>query len=72
MKYTEKKVGKYTVDAWEDGDKVWYYEGKLHRENGPAWEYADGDTEWWLNNKLYSEEEWTFEMRKRKLKELGI
>ena len=23
---------------------------KLHREDGPAYEYADGDKEWWLDN----------------------
>jgi hypothetical protein len=30
-----------------DGDKRWVVNGKLHREDGPAVEWANGDTEWW-------------------------
>ena len=39
------------------GDKEWYLNGKLHREDGPAIEYVDGDKEWWLNGKEYTQEE---------------
>jgi len=56
MNYTEKKVGKYVVRTTYDGDKEWYYNGKLHRENGPAVEYADGDKEWWLNGEGHRED----------------
>ena len=28
----------------------------LHREDGPAIEYADGDKEWWINGKLHRED----------------
>jgi hypothetical protein len=33
-----------------DGDTVWRLNGKLHRTNGPAIEYAYGRKEWWLND----------------------
>lgn len=29
--------------------KVWYLNGQLHRENGPAVEYTDGDKSWWID-----------------------
>jgi hypothetical protein len=41
-----------------NGSKLWYLNGKLHREDGPAVEWADGRKEWWLNGKQYSETEW--------------
>jgi len=47
----------YTVNVWANGDKVWYLNGKLHREDGPAREYADGTKAWYLNGKKVTEEE---------------
>ena len=38
--------------------KHWYLYGELHREDGPAIEWADGSTTWYLNGKEYSEEEY--------------
>ncbi len=35
------------------GDKRWYLDGKLHREDGPAVEYSDGSKYWYLNGKRY-------------------
>jgi len=35
------------VDVW--GDKWWYKDGKLHREDGPAIERANGDKSWCLS-----------------------
>jgi hypothetical protein len=33
----------------ENGNKVWRNEvGQLHREDGPAVEYANGTKEWWM------------------------
>jgi len=32
-----------------DGTKEWWFNGKLHRSDGPAIERADGTKEWWLN-----------------------
>ena len=40
-----------TQDA--DGTKVWYLNGKLHRVDGPAVEYANGNKQWFLNDKLH-------------------
>ena len=37
------------------GDKVWYFNGRLHRENGPAMEYITGDKVWWWNGELHRE-----------------
>ena len=44
-----------TINA--NGDKVWRLKnGKYHREDGPAVEYADGTKEWYLNGKLHRED----------------
>jgi len=37
----------------EDGDKHWYLNGELHREDGPAAEYVNGSKYWYLNNQLH-------------------
>jgi len=36
--------------------RAWYLNGKLHREDGPAVEWADGHREWWLNGELHRED----------------
>lgn len=46
----------YTVKVFEIGDKEWRLTGKLHREDGPAVEYADGTKVWYLNGKLHRED----------------
>ena len=46
----------YTVEVNDNGDKAWYLNGKLHREDGPAVEYADGSKWWVLNDKLHRED----------------
>lgn len=38
------------------GTKHWYLDGKLHREDGPAIEYASGTKEWFLNGQRHREE----------------
>ncbi len=43
----------YTVKVHENGDKFWYLNGQLHREDGPAREYADGSKSWWLNDQRH-------------------
>ena len=45
-----------TVRVHANGDKLWYLNGKLHREDGPAIEYESGDNFWSLNGKLHREE----------------
>jgi hypothetical protein len=47
----------YKVRVYEDGDRFWYLNGNLHREDGPAVEYADGDRSWYLNNVKVTEQE---------------
>ena len=40
----------------ENGTKSWYKDGKLHREDGPAVEYADGSKEWYIDGLLHRED----------------
>lgn len=45
--------------AYEDlgiGYKDWRFEGKWHRENGPAIIYSNGNYYFWLNDKMYENE----------------
>ena len=46
----------YTVKVYDDGHKVWYLNGELHREDGPAKEWPDGSKEWYRNNQLHRED----------------
>jgi len=46
---------KPTAVEYVNGDKYWYLDGKLHREDGPAREYADGEKHWYLHGKLHRE-----------------
>jgi hypothetical protein len=48
---------KYNVEVDTNGDKFWYKNGELHREDGPAVEYYDGTKKWYLNGFNYTEEE---------------
>jgi hypothetical protein len=47
---------KPTCKTYPNGDKAWFLNGKLHREDGPAIEWANGHKEWWLNGKLHRED----------------
>ena len=38
------------------GTKLWYLNGRCHRENGPAIEYANGNKWWFLNDILHRED----------------
>jgi len=40
----------------EDGDKHWYKNNLLHREDGPAVERANGLKFWYLKGKLHRED----------------
>jgi len=46
----------YTVKVDEYKTKYWYLNGNLHREDGPAAEYANGTKFWYLNGKLHRED----------------
>ena len=39
-----------------NGSKLWFLNGKRHREDGPAVEYPDGQKQWWLNHNLHRED----------------
>jgi hypothetical protein len=43
----------YTVKIDKSGTKRWYIDDELHRENGPAIEYANGSKCWYLNGKRH-------------------
>ena len=51
-------MSKPICKTYSNGDKEWYLNGKLHREDGPAVEYANGTKHWLLNGKELSKEEW--------------
>jgi hypothetical protein len=44
------------IVVWPDGEKHWYLNGKLHREDGPAAVRPDGEKQWYLNGRLHREE----------------
>ena len=52
----EINTKKPVMEEDEYGDKFWWLDGKLHREDGPAVEYADGSKFWYLNDKLHRED----------------
>ena len=47
----------YEVRVYENGDKRWRLNGKPHREDGPAIEYANGNKYWYLNGVALTEAE---------------
>jgi len=69
----EYEKGKYIIAAGKNC-RAWMVNGKLHREDGPAFERFNhtGLSEWWLDDKQYWEEDYKIEMRKRKLVLLGL
>jgi hypothetical protein len=44
----------YQVTVYENRTE-WKFEGKRHRENGPAIEWSDGTKSWHINGKLHRE-----------------
>ncbi len=47
----------YKAIVYNSGTCRWYNsKGQLHREDGPALEFADGDKWWYLNNKRHRED----------------
>ena len=47
---------KYEVEVYDNGTKFWCLNDELHREDGPAVEYANGDKSWYLKGKLHRED----------------
>src|SRR5271165_4217983 len=52
MTWIDQSAGTY-IETYTSGNKVWYLNGKLHRTDGPACEYADGTKSWYLNGKCH-------------------
>ena len=46
----------YKVKVYEVKIEWFNLEGKLHREDGPAVEYADGGKEWYVNGQIHRED----------------
>jgi hypothetical protein len=46
----------YIVKVYNNGDKEWFLNGKLHREDGPAIEHSNGYKSWFLNGKRHRED----------------
>ncbi len=44
------------IEIDEDGNKYWYCNGQLHREDGPAVEYVNGDKGWYIHGQLHRED----------------
>jgi hypothetical protein len=53
---------KPTCKTYPNGDKQWWLNGKLHREDGPAVERANGTKVWYLNGKRHREDGPAIEM----------
>ena len=49
-------MNKPKVKVSANGTNAWYLNGKRHREDGPAIEYASGDKYWFLNGKRHRED----------------
>jgi len=49
-----KNKPKLKIDEY--GNKEWWLNGKLHREDGPAIENSNGSKMWFLNGKLHRED----------------
>ena len=38
---------------YKNGDKIWYKEGKCHRVDGPACEFANGTKYWYKEGQFH-------------------
>jgi len=52
----ENAMQQPTMTVDKDGTKIWRLNGKWHREDGPAVEYADGSKAWWLHDMRHRED----------------
>ena len=46
----------YTVRVYDNGNRDWFMNGQLHREDGPAIEWASGFQSWYRNGKRHRED----------------
>ena len=61
----------YDVIEYNNGDKMYWVNGKLHREDGPAIEYANGSRAYFINGISYSEEDYYNEINQTEELEEG-
>ena len=54
-----------TCKVYANGDKVWYLNGNMHREDGPAIEHANGYKTWWLNDEYITDDPLVFLIKLR-------
>ena len=53
IKYSNEIPKDYTgIVEFEDGEKIWFKNGKLHREDGPANLFKDGLERWLLGGEF--------------------
>ncbi len=45
----------YNVRVYKNKDVFWYYNGKRHREDGPAVELSNGTSEWYKHGERHRE-----------------
>ncbi len=55
LKFKDLEDPEYSWIERFNGDKKWYLNDKLHREDGPAIERSNGDKFWFLNGKHHRE-----------------
>jgi len=46
----------YDINIHDNYNKIWYLNGKIHREDGPACECVNGDKFWYKNGKMHRED----------------
>ena len=49
-------MNKPECKIYPNGNKYWFLDGDIHREDGPAIERANGAKEWYLNDVLHRED----------------
>ena len=52
----KSKMKEYKVKVYSDKTEWYNLNDQLHREDGPAIEWANGDKYWYLNDKLHRED----------------
>jgi len=52
----QKRLSRGIKVMTNNGDKSWFLNGKLHREDGPAVEWNEGTKFWYLNDKRHRED----------------
>ena len=52
QKHTKEPEHKYEVRTLPSGTKIWYRDGKLHRDGGlPAIVWVEGTVEYWVDGR---------------------